>query len=1067
MKTGTLTQPRSLCIEWLWRTACGVLSLIYLMASPGAMAQNLNVLVSNETAPPGATVQIKFTLSQPAAVSSGELAVTLDPTVFGGITGIAAFSAAGDAAGYASVNGNRVDLHFASQSASMGSAGGMPLVVIAVPILATAKAGAQGAITTDPTGSAWNGAQGSPAYAVSVTRGGVTVGGTLSVSQVTPVSNLPVGTVVHVMGTGFTSGTVVSISAASIASEQVLGPQEVDVTLAGPTDLGGKQVTVTNKDGTVVNFFGAPTASPLAILGGTTLDAVFDGVIPLLPTASYTGGSSGPTLDTTAGRIVLANPGSTPIDVSVELVNPGGEDTKQLTIALPAGGQYDSGVFSLEAGALDGIQVLATGPLRMLQLLANYNSVKQTTTYVLAPFNPIGIRPLALSVNTAPIQFSYYWVTGGPAPQPQSIPVYPQPPGPDDIGFTVSFSTSFGGNWLSVTPSSGTTCGVPVDCAAAPTVTVTANPTGLPVGTYEGVLTITPLATRFQPAGPPVQIAVGLTVTNTPIVNQIVRGAEFYSAIPSIKFPITADQLAGPFTVGVLTNSGGNWLSATPMSGTTPAQITVTAAPGSLGPGVYTGLVTVQGGNGGVFAIPSTLTVFGGPDCTLLRPNPSAPFAMGPGEAPPAPQTILVAVYGSANCPLHVPFTATVATHSGGNWLTASPAVDASSVTISVNPAGLRPGIYTGVVTLTSSQTARAQIPVALNIWMGPTPALVAWPPAITVWAQPFTPQPLLGGVEIFAGDEQAELSVRTTTASGGNWLSATAPYPTPGSIELSFDASHLAAGVYHGDAIVSVPAQNLDVPVTLTVAPPTVSPDIAPPVLGSVLNAASGVEGAIAPGEIISLRGFGFSGPVVTGGGGVLARPRVTSTVPTGAGGVQVLINGQPAPLLYEGSSQVNAIVPYEVAGQAAATVQLVDVAPSAVWSFPVAPAAPGIFTLNSAGAGQAAVLNQDNSVNGPNQPAAGGTVIQIFATGIPVQGAVTGTVTPSPVFNATPPVSVLIAGMSANVTYAGPAPGQVAGLVQVNAVVPEDAPTSAAVPILLKAAGQQSQTVATIAIQ
>jgi trimeric autotransporter adhesin len=162
-----------------------------------------------------------------------------------------------------------------------------------------------------------------------------------------------------------------------------------------------------------------------------------------------------------------------------------------------------------------------------------------------------------------------------------------------------------------------------------------------------------------------------------------------------------------------------------------------------------------------------------------------------------------------------------------------------------------------------------------------------------------------------------------------------------------------------------------------------------------------------------------------------------------------------------------VNAIVPYEVAGQAAATVQLVDVGVSAVWSIPVGPAEPGIFTDNSIGAGQAAVLNQDNSVNGPNQPAGRGSVIQIWATGIPVQGAVDGSIAPGPVFNATPPVSVLIGGVSAIVQYAGPAPGEVAGMVQVNAIVPENAPTGSAVPIILEAAGQQSQTTATIAVQ
>jgi uncharacterized protein (TIGR03437 family) len=122
---------------------------------------------------------------------------------------------------------------------------------------------------------------------------------------------------------------------------------------------------------------------------------------------------------------------------------------------------------------------------------------------------------------------------------------------------------------------------------------------------------------------------------------------------------------------------------------------------------------------------------------------------------------------------------------------------------------------------------------------------------------------------------------------------------------------------------------------------------------------------------------------------------------------------------VLYTSPSQINAIVPYEVAGQSAAMVQVLFNGLSQVWSVPLAPAAPGIFTLDSTGAGQAAVLNQDYSVNGPSQPATRGTVIQIFATGIPVRGAVTGGITPTAAPDTTDPVSVAIGGLTASIQY------------------------------------------------
>jgi uncharacterized protein (TIGR03437 family) len=51
--------------------------------------------------------------------------------------------------------------------------------------------------------------------------------------------------------------------------------------------------------------------------------------------------------------------------------------------------------------------------------------------------------------------------------------------------------------------------------------------------------------------------------------------------------------------------------------------------------------------------------------------------------------------------------------------------------------------------------------------------------------------------------------------------------------------------------------------------------------------------------------------------------------------------------------------------------------------------------------------------------------------------------------------------------VTYAGSAPESVAGLLQVNVVIPQSAPTGAAVPLILNIGGSQSQAGVTIAIQ
>lgn len=437
-----LFEPAAGSTESMRLRAWAILPLFLALASAhAAAAPNLNVIMSSEIAPPGATVQIKLSLSKPAAVSTGELALDLDPAVFGPVTAIATFSAAGDACGYAKVNGSHLDIHFASPSATLGSAAGMPLAVITVPILATARPGLQAAITADPSGSLWYGNMLAPPvtiYAVTVTPGTVTIGGSLSVSDVSPVSNLAAGAIVRIRGAGFTSATSVDIAAVSVASVQTASPQEIDVTLAGPADLGAKRITLGTPDGARVDFFAAPPVTPLASSGD-----VFDGALPLFPTASYPAGLGGFLEGITFGRVALANPNATPVDVLLQVRDPVG-GVEPMTLTIPAGSAYNNDIRSLKAGG-KFVDITATAPLRMFQLLGHPNSFPQpSVNYEFTPFAPTTIPPLGVQLASgASAQFT--WVTGAPprnrSPSPYtrrkkrtSASWFPSPQCPAGIG---------------------------------------------------------------------------------------------------------------------------------------------------------------------------------------------------------------------------------------------------------------------------------------------------------------------------------------------------------------------------------------------------------------------------------------------------------------------------------------------------------------------------------------------------------------------------------------------------------------------------------------------------------
>lgn len=228
------------------------------------------------------------------------------------------------------------------------------------------------------------------------------------------------------------------------------------------------------------------------------------------------------------------------------------------------------------------------------------------------------------------------------------------------------------------------------------------------------------------------------------------------------------------------------------------------------------------------------------------------------------------------------------------------------------------------------------------------------------------------------------------------------------------------------------------------------------------VVNAASFLPGAIAPGELITLFGTGI-GP---------ASPQLPSgsAANTILGGASVMIGGTAAPLLYAGSNQINAIVPYELAQSGSTHVTIASQGQQiATTTVAVVSTAPAIFTLNSTGVGAGAILNQDLTVNSPTNPAAVGSAIAIFANGAGqtsppgADGQITGSVLPMPLL----PVSVTVGGLNAKVLYAGAAPELVAGVLQVNVVVPSGLASAAAVPVVLNVGGVSSPAGVTVALK
>ncbi|HLK62479.1 MAG TPA: hypothetical protein VKU19_03510 [Bryobacteraceae bacterium] len=239
------------------------------------------------------------------------------------------------------------------------------------------------------------------------------------------------------------------------------------------------------------------------------------------------------------------------------------------------------------------------------------------------------------------------------------------------------------------------------------------------------------------------------------------------------------------------------------------------------------------------------------------------------------------------------------------------------------------------------------------------------------------------------------------------------------------------------------------------------------PPVsLGTIAaaNAASFQQGPVAPGEIVTIFGTNI-GPTNL----ATAQLNAQGKLATSLAGTQVLFDGIPAPLVYATAQAVSAIVPYEVAGQQ--TTQMVVIRggqSTAALVLPVGESAPAFFTADSSGAGQVAALNQDGTLNGPQNGAPAGSIVSLYATGegqtTPggVDGRIANQVLPQPAA----PVSVTIGGIPATIVYAGGAPQAVSGLLQLNVRVPAALP-SGANPVVLTVGGNSSRLDATISVR
>jgi hypothetical protein len=204
------------------------------------------------------------------------------------------------------------------------------------------------------------------------------------------------------------------------------------------------------------------------------------------------------------------------------------------------------------------------------------------------------------SLNVTPGSLTFNYMSGSTAPGSQNIAI-------TSTGGALNFTAAAtGGAWLSISPASGST---------PATVKVSANPTGLATGTYNGTITITASGAANAPQTIPVKLVVNSQGSGRLHIwppRAVTFDYQSGQADPSPKrIRVLSTGVPISYTASAL---GGNWVSVTPSGGITPGSLSISVNATGLASGTYSATVKISVPGSTGLSVPVVLRVFSGDD---------------------------------------------------------------------------------------------------------------------------------------------------------------------------------------------------------------------------------------------------------------------------------------------------------------------------------------------------------------------------------------------------------------------------------------------------------------------
>jgi IPT/TIG domain len=346
-----------------------------LAAGVEAPFAGVELTIPNETVPPGGMLQLKMQITEPAPISKGVQKTSFSSTFLSPVQGIALFSPAGDASGTALLSNGGAHLSLHSPIFDMGSNIDYPILTIAMPVKSTANRGEIAPLTLDPSFSQWVDPTGQ-IYPVLLTNGSVTVGGSLSISNIVPGGGVvPAGTKIAIFGMGFQPNSKVQVNEATVATRTFVSSGEIDVTLTTMVNMTSRRIRVTKPStNEVATYYSYQRIKAT----GKSANPLLAATVPLFAQSKWTVAHFRPVLNVSQFTgLALQNEAAIPAYVRLRLFAPNGTVLATYNLAVQPGRRISRDLREFFLGVVPAtgtklkVAVTSGPPIQVLGLLGD------------------------------------------------------------------------------------------------------------------------------------------------------------------------------------------------------------------------------------------------------------------------------------------------------------------------------------------------------------------------------------------------------------------------------------------------------------------------------------------------------------------------------------------------------------------------------------------------------------------------------------------------------------------------------------------------------------------------